>query len=76
MNLLPTSLPIPPPRLSENTSFGFPESYSKFPLAILQMIMYISQCYSLKRYSRLLSPSPTVSKSLFFMSVSPLLPYK
>ena len=34
MNILPTSHPIPPPRLSQSTRFDFLASYSKFPLAI------------------------------------------
>ena len=41
-----TSHPIPPFRLSHNTRFELPASYSKFPLAILHMIMYMFPSYS------------------------------
>ena len=41
-------------------------TYIKLSLAILHMLMYMFQCYSL----RLSLLSPTVSKSLLFMSVS------
>ena len=66
-----TSLPSPSPphpsRVSWSTSFGFPASYSKFPLAIsftsgnIYVSMLLSQIIPP-------SPSPTVIKSLSFMS--------
>ena len=46
----------------------FPASYIKLPLAILHMVMYMFE------WNHPTSPSPTVSKSLFSMFVSPLLP--
>ena len=65
--------PSHPSRLSQSTSFGFPVSYRKFPLA-----MYFTHG---NRYISMLlsqiippSPAPTVSKSLFSMSASPFLP--
>ena len=49
-----------PSRLSQSTRFGFPASYSKFPLA-----MYFT--YGNAHVSQIIppSPSPTVSKILF-----------
>ena len=71
--LLKPPSPSHPSRLSQ--SFGFPASYSKFPLAVyftydsVYVSILLSQVISL-------SPSPTVTKSLFFMSASLLLPCK
>ena len=62
--------PSPPhaSRLSQSTSFGFPVSYIKLPLAICFTYgnVYISMLFS-----QIIppSPSPTVYKSLFFMSM-------
>ena len=45
--------PFPPPspphisRLSQSTGFVFPVSYIKLPLAILHVVMYMFQCYSI-----------------------------
>ena len=61
--------------LLQSTGFGYPESYSKFPLDIyftrgnVYGSMLLSQVIPL-------SPFPIVSKNLSFMSVSPLLPCK
>ena len=72
-------LPVEPPShlrptsLSQSTGFGCPVSYIKLPLAIyftygnVNVSMLFSQIMPP-------SPSPTESKSLLFMSVSPLLP--
>ena len=72
---LPLKPPIPPPRLSQSTGFGFPASYSKFPLAIY---FTYGNVYVSVLLSQVISPSPSLSVtlSLFFMSVSPLLPCK
>ena len=47
LNLLPTSHPIPP--LSAVTEQGaeLPVSYSRLPLAVLHMVMYMFPFYSL-----------------------------
>ena len=47
-NLPPISLPILPPRLSQSTSFGFPASYNKLPLAICFTYsnVYVSMLFS------------------------------
>ena len=70
--LTPPPSPPHPSRLSQSTGFGFPASYSKLPLAIC--FTYGNVCVSLL-FSQIipLSFSPTVSKSLFFVSVSSLL---
>ena len=68
------SLLNPPPisphlsRLSQSTGFGFPVSYIRIPLAICLAYanVYVSILFS---QSIPPSPSPTVSWSLFFMSV-------
>ena len=72
----PSWTPLPPPsplhpfRLSQSTSFGFPALYSKFPLAIY---LTYGRVYVLILLFQVIppSPSPTVVKSLFFMSVPP-----
>ena len=43
MSLPPTSHPIPPLQVVTEPWFEFPESYSKFPLSILHMLVYIKQ---------------------------------
>ena len=43
---LPPPTPSHPSRLPQSTRFELPTSYSKFPLAILRMVMYMFQCYS------------------------------
>ena len=74
-----TSLPPPSPfhhsRLSQSSGFGFPVSYSKFPLAILFTYGHV---YILILLSQVIPPSsfPTVTISLFSMFVSPLLSCK
>ena len=71
-HLLPPSLPHPS-GLSQSTSFGCPASCIAFALVIcftygnIHISMLFSQVISP-------SPSPTESKSLFFISVSLLLP--
>ena len=70
----PSQLPPYPTALGCH-SFGLPASYSKFPLAIcftygnVYVSVLLSQVIPL-------SPSPTVTESLFFMYISPLLPCK
>ena len=67
---IPTSLPT---LNLQNTGFGCPASYIKLTLVIcfaygnVHVSMLVSQII-------LLAPSPTEYKSLFFTSVSPLLP--
>ena len=75
LNPLPLPSPPHPSRLSQSTGFGFPVSYSKFPLASY----FISSNVYVSMLSSQIVPhssSPNVSKSLFFMSVSPLLSCK
>ena len=68
-----TSLPPPslsyPSRLSQNTSFGFPVSYRKFPLAIY---FTYGNVYVSVLLSQIIPPSPSsaVSKSLVCVCVS------
>ena len=74
-----TSLPSPFPshssRLSQITSFGFPASYSKSLLAIY--FTYGNPYVSVLRSQGIpLYLFPTVTKSLFPISASPLLPCK
>ena len=71
----PLQLPSPPypSRLSQSTSFGCPASG-------IELALVLCFTYGNARVSTLFSqiipplPYPTESKSLFFMSVSPLLP--
>ena len=71
-----TSLPSRPSShpsgLSQSTSFGFPASHNKFPLAIY---FIYGNVYVLILLSQVIptSASPTVTVSLFFTSVSLLL---
>ena len=73
--LLEPPIPSHPTWLSQSTGFEFPALHSKFPLAIYSTYgnVYVSMLLF-----QLVPPSPstTVSTSLFFMSISPLLPYK
>ena len=70
-------IPIPSPsqpdpyRLSYSNGFGFPAVHIKLPLAICSIH---GNAYVSMLFSQLIPPSPssTVSKSLSFMSVSPL----
>ena len=55
-------------KLSKSTGFELPASYSKFSLVIFYIWSSMFQWYS---QFVPLSPSSTVSTSLFFMSVSP-----
>ena len=57
---------VPPPSWVPSSRLEFLASYIKLSLAILHKLMYMFQCYSLKLSLLFL----TVSKSLFFMSVS------
>ena len=68
----PPSPPTHPSRLSQSIGFGFLASYITLPLAIYFIYgnVYVSMLFS----QIIPPPSPTVSKSLFFMSVFPLLP--
>ena len=73
LNLTPTPSPFHPSRVLQSTGFEFPASYSKFPLAIY---FTYSNVYISVLLSQVFPSSPflTVTKSLFFMSASPLLP--
>ena len=63
------------PRLSQSTCFGCPSSYIKLPLAIY--FTYGNVSVSMLFFQIIPpSPSPTESKSLFFTSVSRLLPVR
>ena len=68
--LLPS--PFHPSRLSKNTSFGFPESYSKFPLAIYftNDKVYVSMLFSQTLFSSTLSFPHYVQKSVLYVCVS------
>ena len=74
IHMSPPSL-LYPFRLSQSTGFGFPALHSKFPLAIY---FTYGEVYVLILLSQVISPSPSPAgvKSLFFMSVPPLLPRK
>ena len=71
-----TSLPLPSPfhpsRLSKNTSLGFPESYSKFPLAIYftDDNVYVSMLFSQMLFSSTRSFPHCVQKSVLYVYVS------
>ena len=70
----PSHLPRPhPARYSQSTCFGFPVSHIKLPLAIY---FTHGNIYVSKLFSQIITPFsfPTVSRSLFLLSVSPLLP--
>ena len=68
LNPFLTSLPTHPSRLSWSIGFGFLASYITLPLAIhfIYGNAYVSMLFS----QIIPPPSLTVSKSLFFMSVS------
>ena len=64
--------PSPPSGLSQSTDFGCPTSYIKLALVYFAYgNVHVSMLFS-----QIIPPSPfsTESKSLFFTSVSPLLP--
>ena len=62
--------PSHPSKLSQSTSFGFPASYIKLPLAVS---FTYGNIYASMLFSQIIPPSPhTVSKSLFVCV--PLLP--
>ena len=73
LNLPLTSLLTPSSRLSQSTSFGYPESSIKVALVIY---FTYGNAYASVLFSRIIPPSasPTESKTLFFTSVSLLLP--
>ena len=74
LNLWPTSQPFPPLDVVTEPWFEFPESYSKFPLALYFTYGNVSFHVTLFIHLILsLLPSP-VSIGLFF--ISPLLPWK
>ena len=56
LNLPPTSQPFPPLWVFTEDWFELPESYRRFPLAILWVVMYMFQCYSLNSSHPLLPP--------------------
>ena len=72
LNLPPIYLPILLLEVDTEPLFEFPETYSKFPLAIYLTFGNISFRVALSIYLTLSSPLP-VSTTLFSVSVSPLL---
>ena len=70
LSIPPTSLPIAPSRLSQSTGFGFPGSYSKFPLTVYFTYGYV---YISMLLSQIIpsSPSLTVPQSLSSIYISP-----
>jgi len=70
---LPSPSPPHPSRLFQSTSFGCPASCIKLALVIY---FTYGDVYASMLFFQIIppSPSPTESKSLFLMSVSPLLP--
>ena len=75
LNLPPISLPIPPFLVDTEPLFEFPETYSKFPLAVYFTYGNLSFHVTLSIHLTLSSCLP-MSVSLFSVSVSPLLPWK
>ena len=71
--LLPRPSRTYPSRFSQSTGFGCPSPYIKLTLVIY---FTYGNVYVSMLFSQIIppSPSPTESKSLFFTSVSPLLP--
>ena len=70
----PSHLPGPhPARYSQSTCFGFPASHIKLPLATY---FTYGNIYVSKLFSQIITPPffPPVSRSLFLLSMSPLLP--
>ena len=65
--------PHPTPRLSQSTSFGCPEACRKLTLAIYFTYGNVNASML---FFQIIPPSPpTESKNLFFMFVSPFLPW-
>ena len=64
LNLRPTSHPFPALQVVTEPQFEFPESHSKFPLAIFHMLVYLLPCCSLHSSHPLLPRMP-LSISLF-----------
>ena len=73
LNPLPTPFPPYPSGLSQSTDLGCPASCIKLALVIY---FTYGNVYVSVLFSQIIppSPSPTQTKSLFFTSVSPLLP--
>ena len=66
LKLLPSSLPLYLSWLSQSTGFGYPASCIE--LTLVNMVMYMLQCYSLKSsHPRILPLSP---KSVLYVCVS------
>ena len=74
-NLSPISLPIPPLYVDTELLLEFPEPHSKFPMAIYFTYGNVSFHVTLAIHLTL-SSHLSMSISLFYMSVSPLLPCK
>ena len=68
LNLLPTSHPIPPSRMSQNAGFEIPVSHSKFPLAIHFTCgnVYALHMHDFKQYASVVDPKPS---SLIFIFI-------
>ena len=69
---LPPPTPSHPSRLSQSPGFGFPDLYSKLPLAICFTYGKVYVSMLLSQFVPP-SPSPTIFTSLFSMSVSPFM---
>ena len=73
--LSPISLPIPPLEVDTEPLFEFPETDSKFPLAIYFKYGHVSLQDTLSIHLTISSPL-FMSISLLFMTVSPPMPWK
>ena len=71
-NSLPPPIPSHPSRLSHSLGFELSHTADSYWLCILYLVMYMFQCCSLSLSHPLIPPS--VSTSLFSMSMSPLVP--
>ena len=70
LSLPPTSHPSPPLQVVTEPQLEFPESSSKFPLAIWHMVVGMFPCHSLHSSHPLLLPPAHVHKSVLCVCIS------